>query len=80
MRHNDLFHTDFFKNLKITGALCATLITCLALGGCHSLFGKDSDSDRLAENFTPELWDIYLKIREERGEEFQPENSFDDED
>ena len=35
----------------------------------YSIFGGDSDSDRLAEKFSPELWQIYLQIREEREED-----------
>lgn len=35
----------------------------------YSIFGHDSDSDRVAEKFSPELWQIYLQIREEREED-----------
>ena len=35
----------------------------------YSIFGGDSDSDRLAEKFSPELWQFYLQIREEREED-----------
>ncbi|RZG77836.1 DUF6138 family protein [Acinetobacter sp. WCHAc060025] len=35
----------------------------------YSIFGKDSDSDLLAVKFCPELWQVYLKIREKRAED-----------
>ena len=43
----------------------------------YSIFGRNSDSDRLSAEFSPELWEVYLKIREPRDEDFEPTNPFD---
>ncbi len=43
----------------------------------YSIFGRNSDSDHLSAEFSPELWEVYLKIREPRAEDFEPTNPFD---
>ena len=43
----------------------------------YSIFGRNSDSDRLSVEFSPKLWEIYLNIRAPRDEDFEPADPFD---